>query len=133
MARRAWVTIACMGASAASCIVAALVFNNFAALVAVSLVWGVAVVADSAQFSAIVSDVSDSRYVGTALTKQTAMGFFLTIVSLRVTAAIGANYGAHWAAASLVVGPVLRILAMLPLTRIPVLTATASGRPFRPS
>jgi MFS family permease len=48
-------------------------------LVAVSLVWGITVVADSAQFSAMVTDMGDPRYVGTTLTLQLGLGFSLTV------------------------------------------------------
>jgi MFS family permease len=114
---RANVTIIAMAASAACCLLAALLFNHFALLLVVALIWGVAVIADSAQFSAIVSEVSDQRYVGTALTTQTALGFLLTTISLRATAHIAANYGWRWAAASLAVGPVLGVVAMTRLKK----------------
>jgi MFS family permease len=83
------------------------------------VVWGIAVVADSAQFSAIVSEVSDRRYVGTALALQTAIGFFLTVISIRVIGAIGEGYGWHWAAAAMAIGPALGILAMRRLEQSP--------------
>ncbi len=51
-------------------------------VLAVGLIWGVAVVADSAQFSTIVSEVADQSYVGTALTLQLAIGFSLTVVTI---------------------------------------------------
>jgi MFS family permease len=119
VAGRARVTIYAMAASAGCCVLAALVFQNFWLLVIVVLLWGIAVVADSAQFSAIVSEVADQRYVGTALTTQTALGFLLTTVSLRVTAAIAASGGWRWAAASLAIGPLLGIWAMAALMRSP--------------
>jgi MFS family permease len=112
---RANVTIVAMAASAACCLLAALLFDNFRLLLVVAIIWGVAVIADSAQFSAIVSEVSDQRYVGTALTTQVALGFLLTTISLRVTAYIAGNYGWRWAAASLAVGPMLGVLAMMRL------------------
>ncbi|MFQ5777728.1 MAG: MFS transporter [Terriglobia bacterium] len=112
VARRARVTIVAMAVSGVCCLLAALVFEHFWWLVAVCLVWGIAVVADSAQFSTIISEVSDHRYVGTALTVQTVLGFLLTVVSLRVVGAIGAAYGWQWAAASMAAGPALGILAM---------------------
>ncbi len=118
-ARRARVTIISMAVSGACCLLAALVFQHFWVLVVVSLVWGVAVVADSAQFSTIVSEVADRRYVGTALTLQTALGFLLTVVSIRVIGAIGETYGWPYAAAAMAIGPALGILAMLPLSRAP--------------
>ena len=55
------------------------------ALYAFALVWGVAVVADSAQFSALVAQYTARDHVGTALTVQTCLGFFLTMVTIRLT------------------------------------------------
>lgn len=112
VARRADVTILAMSVSGACCVLAALAFGHFGWLIAISLVWGVAIIADSAQFSAIISEVAEPRYVGTALTLQTAVGFLLTTVSVRVVAAIGINLGWRWAAASMAVGPLLGIVAM---------------------
>jgi len=51
-------------------------------LLGVALVWGFWVVADSAQFSTVVTEVADQRYVGTALTLQLAVGFTLTVVTI---------------------------------------------------
>ncbi len=117
VAGRARVTIWAMAVSGACCLLAAEVFEHFWLLVIVALVWGIAVIADSAQFSAIVSEVADQRYVGTALTTQTALGFLLTTVSLRATAAIAAHWGWRRAAASLAIGPLLGIWAMVALAR----------------
>jgi MFS family permease len=119
VAQRSRVTIVAMAVSGACCLLAALVFAHFWVLVVVCLVWGIAVVADSAQFSTIVSEVSDHRYVGTALTMQTALGFLLTVFSLRVVGAIGENYGWQWAAASMAIGPALGAWAMWRLMRRP--------------
>lgn len=124
---RANVTIIAMAASAACCLLAALLFHHFSLLVVVALIWGVAVIADSAQFSAIVSEVSNQRYVGTALTTQTALGFLLTTVSLRAVAHIAANYGWRWAAASLAIGPVLGVIAMTRLKKAAMDQTAAAG------
>ena len=112
MQSRARVTIIAMAVSGACCLIAALVFGIFPLLVITALVWGVAVVADSAQFSAIVSEVADQRYVGTALTLQTALGFLLTTASIRATAFVASSWGWRWASAMLAIGPALGILAM---------------------
>ncbi len=112
VARRARVTIIAMAVSGACCLLVPLVFHSFWLLAGLSLVWGVAVVADSAQFSTIVSEVSDQRYLGTALALQTAIGFLLTVVSIRIIGSIGENYGWSWAAASMAIGPFLGIVAM---------------------
>jgi MFS family permease len=115
VAQRSRVTIISMAVSGACCVLAAIFFNHFYLLLAIALIWGVAIVADSAQFSAIVSEVSDQSYVGTALTMQTALGFLLTAFSIRAIAWIGTSYGWRWAAASMAIGPVLGIIAMMRL------------------
>jgi MFS family permease len=117
VAQRASVTIWAMAVSGACCVAVALAFNHFWLVVLISLIWGVAVIADSAQFSTIISEVTDPRYVGTALTMQVAMGFLLTAVSLRVVAYIAAHWGWRWATASLAIGPALGIWAMVALIR----------------
>ncbi|MGB9103513.1 MAG: MFS transporter [Terriglobales bacterium] len=114
---RSRVTIVAMAASGACCVLAAAFFHHFWMLTAIALVWGVSVVADSAQFSTITSEVADQRYVGTALTMQTAMGFLLTSVSIRLVAGVGSAYGWRWAALTMAAGPVVGIVAMLRLGR----------------
>jgi len=116
---RAHVTIVAMSASGACCVLAAIFFRHFWVVVAISLIWGISVVADSAQFSTIISEVSDQRYVGTALTMQTAMGFLLTAVSIRVVAAIGTAFGWRWAALSMAIGPAMGLIAMVRLRHTP--------------
>lgn len=110
--QRSRVTIAAMAVSGTCCLAAAVVFDHFWWLLSVALVWGVAVIADSAQFSAIISEVADQRYVGTALALQTALGFLLTVVSLRVIAGVASFAGWRWAAAAMAIGPASGILAM---------------------
>lgn len=112
VSQRAWVTIIAMAASAACCVVAALVFHHPMILVGLSMVWGIAVIADSAQFSTIISEVSDKSYVGTALTLQVALGFMLTAIAIRTMAYIAAHYSWPWALASMTIGPLLGIWAM---------------------
>jgi nitrate/nitrite transporter NarK len=76
------------------------------------LVWGVAVVADSAQFSALVTEVVPSHAVGTALTLQTSLGFLLTMVSIQMVPVAVAAWGWQWAFPLLAAGPSLGIIAM---------------------
>jgi MFS family permease len=117
ISQRARVTIIAMSASAACCVAAALVFHSPLGLLLVALLWGIAVIADSAQFSAIISEVSQKSYMGTALTLQTALGFLLTAIVIRLMAAIGDTYGWQIALASMAVGPLLGIWAMTGLMR----------------
>jgi MFS family permease len=86
-------------------------------VVAVALVWGFAVVADSAQFSALVTEVAPKHAVGTALTLQTSLGFLLTIATISMTIAIAARFGWGIAFSLLAVGPVYGIVQMRALGR----------------
>jgi MFS family permease len=97
-------------------------------LTALCLLWGFAVVADSAQFSAAVSELTDPRYVGTALTLQTSLGFLLTLVTLRIVPALIEPLGWWPTFALLALGPAAGIVAMLRLRRLPEAARMASGR-----
>jgi MFS family permease len=113
VAQRARVTIIAMAVSAACCVLAALVLHRPWLLVPLSLIWGIAVIADSAQFSTIISEVSDKNYVGTALTCQVALGFLLTAAVIRLMAYIhDLSNSWNWALASMALGPLLGIWAM---------------------
>ena len=126
VAQRARVTMVAMAISSVCCLLAALVLHRPALLIPLAMIWGIAVIADSAQFSTIISEVSDKNYVGTALTCQVALGFLLTAGVIRLIAAIAARYGWNWALASMALGPLLGIWAMSGLlAREP---ATASRR-----
>jgi MFS family permease len=98
------------------------------ATLAVALVWGVSVVADSAQFSTAVTELSPPAYVGTALTTQTCVGFALTTISIWLLPPIVAAVGWRWAFATLAVGPFLGVVAMARLRAAPESVALASGR-----
>jgi MFS family permease len=95
---------------------------------AIALLWGFAVVADSAQFSSSVSELSDPQYMGTQLTTQTSMGFLLTLASIQLVPVIQAAAGWGWAFAALAPGPALGTLAMWRLLRSPDARRLAGGR-----
>ena len=59
-------------------------------LLLLAVVWGFTVVADSAQFSALVTDHTPRTHVGTALTLQTSAGFLLTMISMRLVPPVSA-------------------------------------------
>ena len=81
-------------------------------VVGVGLFWGFWVVADSAQFSTIVTEVVDARYVGTALTLQLATGFVLTVFTIFLVPVVRDAHGWGWAYLILAPGPILGALAM---------------------
>jgi MFS family permease len=89
-----------------------------AAALLVGLVWGFSVVADSAQFSTMVTELADQAYVGTALALQLAVGFALTVVTIWLVPYWEEAVGWEWAFAFLAPGPALGIAAMLRLRRV---------------
>ena len=95
---------------------------------AVAIIWGISIVADSAQFSASVSELSDREYVGTQLTTQTAMGFLLTMVSIRLVPSVLELVGWKWVFAFLAPGPAFGSWAMRTLKRSPEAARLAGGR-----
>ena len=80
-------------------------------------VWGVAVIADSAQLSALVAQYSPRDHVGTALTVQTCAGFVLTMASIRLLPLAAQAVGWQWVFICLVPGPVFGVLALRGLNR----------------
>ena len=99
-----------------------------ALLLLLCLVWGLAVVADSAQFSACVSELCPPQLTGTALTLQTSLGYLLTLVSIRLLPGIVSFAGWGWAFAFLALGPIAGIIGMLALRRSPAAIRLAGGR-----
>jgi len=97
-------------------------------LTIVCLVWGFAIVADSAQFSAAISELCRAEYTGTALTLQTSLGFLLTLVTIRMIPAVQGYVGWTWAFAFLAIGPALGIWAMAALRRSPQARQLAGGK-----
>ena len=79
------------------------------------------------QFSAAVSELTDPLYVGTALTIQTSLGFLLTMITIRVIPPIVDRFGWERAFIALAIGPVLGIISMLRLRRLPEAEKMASG------
>ena len=98
------------------------------ALTPVLLIWGVAIVADSAQFSTAVSELAPPELVGTALTLQTCLGFLLTCLTIYFLPTVAAALGWRWSMAVLAVGPALGVWAMLTLRRRPEAMRLAGGR-----
>jgi MFS family permease len=108
-----------MRVSAACCVLAALVFGlPLWVVLPVLLVWGVSVIADSGLFSSCVADVVDPRYVGTALTFQTAVGFLLSVLTINAVPFLVDIAGWRWAVALLALGPAAGAVAMARLDRI---------------
>jgi MFS family permease len=84
-------------------------------LVPVAWIWGFFVVADSAQFSAMVTETAEPHSVGTALTLQTSLGFLLTMATIQLVPVLVEGVGWRWAFPILALGPAAGIAAAGPL------------------
>jgi MFS family permease len=98
-------------------------------LLMVALVWGFTVIADSAQFSALVTELADQAYVGTALTLQLAIGFSLTVATIWLVPKLETALTWRWAFAFLAPGPALGVMAMLRLKSLPEAARLAHAQP----
>jgi MFS family permease len=133
-AGRCWTTIASLAASGGCALVAGSLFHEPALLTAVCLMWGFAVVADSAQFSTAVSELCDPQFVGTALTIQTCAGFLLTTLTIRAVPAVLQMAGGSpeeswsWALSLLAAGPAFGIYHMARLRRMDAAGRMAGGK-----
>ena len=126
---RTTVTSASLLVSGTACVASGFLFGAPLVLVVpFVLAWGFAIVADSAQFSAAVTELAEEPYVGTALTLQTAIGFLLTTVSIQLVPVVADAVGWRWAFLPLVVGPAAGTAAMLRLRSSPESALLAGGR-----
>ena len=126
---RTTLTIAAMAVSGTCAATIGLLFGGDPVLVtALAIVWGISIVADSAQFSASIAELADPARVGTMLTAQTAAGFTLTLVTIQVMPYLVDALGWRYAFLPLAVGPAAGIWAMARLRAHPRSMALAGGR-----
>jgi MFS family permease len=126
---RTAVTMLAMAVSGASALGVGFLFGGDPVLLmVVCLVWGFAIVADSAQFSASTAELSDRDLIGTMLTVQTGAGFLLTLITIHLMPPLVDWVGWRYAFAFLAIGPALGILAMARLRAMPEAVRLAGGR-----
>jgi MFS family permease len=92
---------------------------------ALSMAWGFFVIADSAQFSTLVTESVPPHTVGTALTIQTSLGFLLTMLPMQLVPLIAERIGWRWGFAILALGPLAGIAA---IRRLAALRGRTPGR-----
>jgi MFS family permease len=127
---RTTVTMVAMAISGSSAVVVGFLFGAAPVLtVVVGVIWGITVVADSAQFSTAVSELAPTGTAGSALAIQTALGFLLTGVTIFAVGLLGPTDGTGWriAFALLALGPLVGIVAMGQLRRRPEAARMANG------
>ena len=126
---RTLVTSAAMIVSGACCLAIGFAYGGPVWLVmVVAIVWGVSVIADSAQFSASVAELSEDSLRGSMLTLQTSIGFALTLVSIHLMPYVVELVGWRYAFCALAIGPALGVVAMLRLRAMPEAAKLAGGR-----
>jgi MFS family permease len=126
---RTVVTSVAMAISGACCLLIGFAFGAHPTLLlTVAAIWGASVVADSAQFSACVTELGDPQYIGTALTMQTCIGFLLTIVSIELISVVEKWVGWQYAFMILAPGPLFGVISMLRLRGLPEAAKIAHGR-----
>jgi MFS family permease len=126
---RTTITMAAMATSGSCALAIGYLFGGDPVwLVIVALIWGVTVVADSAQFSASIAELSDRQWVGTMLTLQTSIGFTLTLATIHLMPLWVDWLGWRYAFAPLAIGPFLGVLAMARLRAHPDAAKLANGR-----
>jgi len=116
---RARVVNLAMGISGVCCVlVGPATALPFAAVALFTWVWGFFVVADSAQFSALVTEVAPADSVGTALMLQTSLGFLLTMVTIQAVPVAVDAVTWRWGFAFLALGPAAGILSIRRLVEV---------------
>ncbi len=129
-AGRTTTTMLAMGVSAGSALAIGALFGAPPPIViGLALVWGLTVIADSAQFSAAVSELAPPGTAGSALSLQVAAGFTLTTITILGIGLLGPTDGSGWriAFATLALGPLIGIVAMWRLRGRPEAVLMADG------
>ena len=124
---RARVVVASMAVSGLCSLGIGLLFGRaFPLVAAVAVAWGFFVVADSAQFSTMVTETAPRDAVGTAVTLQTCLGFLLATVTIQIVPVVAETVGWRWAFPVLALGPAAGIAAIRRLAGAPVAPPTGT-------
>lgn len=122
---RPYVMASCLAVSGMCCVLSTVLFGTSPVAVTVLMVvWGAAVIADSGQYSAALSEVAEPGYVGTALTIQMAAGFLLTLASIGLVVWLSAAIGWRFAFLPLAAGPLIGLVAVLRFGALRPVTTT---------
>ena len=122
-------TITAMAVSGSFALIIGSMFGtNPLLLTTACVIWGISIIADSAQFSASVAELSEPQMVGTMLTAQTSAGFLLTLITIHLMPVLVGQTGWALAFAILALGPLFGIVAMAKLRKQPDAIKLANGR-----
>ena len=102
--------------------------NNAVAALLIAIIWGLTIVPDSPQYSAMISELSNPAYIGTALAIQTTFGFALSNISIWLLPIIINLTGWTYGFMFLAVGPFLAIYSLMKLRNESDSQLIAQGR-----
>lgn len=127
---RCYITAALMLVSGSCAFAIGFLVNTSPFLVGlIALLWGLTIIADSGQFSAAVTELSEPNLVGTALTVQMAIGFGITMITIWLVPVFAQLFGSfQWMFLLLAPGPFIGAIAMLLLRRHPQSEKLALGK-----
>jgi len=114
--------------SGASSLVIGLYFDQPYIALAIAIVWGMTAIPDSPQYSSMITELAELAHVGTALTLQTAIGFLLTIISIRIVPVFVRIVGWSYGFTILAPGPLMGIISLYRLRKHPDSEKIAHGR-----
>ncbi len=97
-------------------------------LTGLCFIWGITIVADSAQFSSSVAELAPPERIGTMLTVQTCAGFLLTLATVQFLPHAVDAVGWRYAFMVLAIGPFIGVLCMWRLRHRPEAVKLAGGR-----
>lgn len=126
---RTTLTIGAMAISGSCAVLVGFLFGGSPVLLGlVCVVWGITIVADSAQFSASIAELADRSLIGTMLTVQTCAGFLLTLVTIHAIPVLVEALSWTYAFAVLALGPLVGVWFMGSLRGLPEAERLAGGR-----
>jgi MFS family permease len=114
--------------SGVSSLVIGLLFDKPIIALLIAVFWGMTVIPDSPQYSSMIAELVEPAYVGTALTLQTAVGFLLTIFSIKILPIFVKVVGWSYGFTILALGPVIGIISMVRLRELPDSEKIAMGK-----
>lgn len=114
--------------SGSSSLIIGFFLNNAILALVIAIIWGLTIVPDSPQYSAMISELSDPAYIGTALTIQTTFGFAITNITIWLLPVIVDSTSWIFGFAFLVLGPLIGILSLIKLRKEPDSVQIAQGK-----
>ena len=114
--------------SGSSSLIIGFFLNNALLALVIAIIWGLTVVPDSPQYSAMISELSDPTYIGTALAMQTAIGFAITNISIWLLPVMVDLIGWSFGFTFLVLGPITGIISLIKLRNEPDSQKIAQGK-----